>query len=65
MLFHDTNLFCGEHFLFFTIDYPFINSLSPLGSGLISSIPDAGLHKSILLASHNESRYLFRTLCNI
>ena len=43
----------------------FINSLLPLKSGSISSIRDAGLHDSVLLASNNEATDVFRTLSNI
>ena len=43
----------------------FIISLSPLESGFISSIWDAGSHGPMLLASDNAVRSVIRTLSNI
>lgn len=43
----------------------FINSLLPVESAFVSSIWDAGLHGSILLASNNVARSLSRTQSKI
>ena len=38
------------------IHFEFINNLSPLEIGFISSIRDAGMHGSMLLGSNNAAR---------
>ena len=59
---------CCEGFLYFynwLFTASSFNSLLHLESGFISSPQDAGSHGSMLIASHKESRGLFRTLSNI
>ena len=54
-----------SYFLQLILYDEFINSLSPLESGFISSPQEADSYGSMLLASNNASRGLFRTLSNI
>ena len=42
----------------------FFSSLSPLESGFISAIPDASLHDTMMLASNNADRGVFKPLPN-
>ena len=55
----------GSYFSQLIIHGEFNNSLSPLEKGFTFAIRGAGLHGSMLLATVNAARGVFRTLSHI